>query len=219
MERPLKRVGAIGDVHAEDGLLATAAQFLDSCGLDLVVCVGDIADGKGDVNRCCDLLRQRQFPTVRGNHDRWLLEGTNRAVEDASLPEHVRPDSWRYLASLPTTLEYPTAGGELLVCHGLGEHDLASVQPKDSAEEIYHNLELWALYRCANLRLVINGHTHRRELRRFHHLTVIGVGTLHRAEAPCCAIIDIPGQTVEFYDLGSGGKVELATRTAWPNVG
>jgi hypothetical protein len=138
-------------------------------------------------------------------------------VTDATPPEHLSADSWGHLAALPPTLEYPTAGGELLVCHGLGEYDLASAHPKDSAEEIHDNLELWALYRRAGLRLVINGHVHRREVRRFYHLTVIGVGTLQRDEAPCCAIIDVLGQAVEFYDL-DGGSVRLATRTDWSDV-
>jgi hypothetical protein len=147
------------------------------------------------------------------------LEGTNRSVEDATQPEHLIPDSRRYLALLPATLEFPIAGGELLVCHGLGENDLASVRVTDRAEEIHNNLELWALYRRAALRLVINGHTHRREVCRFHHLTVIGVGTLHRKERPCCAIIDIPGQAVEFYDVDGPEAVTLATRISWPGVG
>jgi predicted phosphodiesterase len=219
MHGPLTRIGAIGDIHAEDEFLATAIEFLCSRGLDLVVCVGDIVDGKGDVNRCCDLLRERRIPTVRGNHDRWLMEGTNRGVEDASQLEQVGAGPQPYLASLPATLEYATVNGALLVCHGLGEHDLASVRPTDTAEEVYNNLELWVLYRRADLRLVINGHTHRREVRRFHHLTVIGVGTLHRNDAPGCAVIDIPGEAVEFYDLHRGGAVTLATCIAWSGVG
>jgi predicted phosphodiesterase len=219
MDLRLTRIGAIGDVHAEDGLLAAAAHFLDSRGPDLVVCVGDIVDGKGDVDRCCDLLRERRIPTVRGNHDRWFLEGTNRGVEVASQPGQVGAGAQLYLASLPATLEYSTPLGTLLVCHGLGGHDLASVHRTDTAEEIYNNLELWALYRRAELRLVVNGHTHHRGVRRFHHLTVIGAGTLHRDEAPGCAIIDIPGEAVEFYDLHSGGAVTLSSRIAWPSAG
>lgn len=218
MDRQVKRIGVIGDVHAEDELLAVATQFLSSRELDLVVCVGDVVDGKGDVNRCCELLRQRRIPAVRGNHDRWLLEGTNRGVKDASQPEQVNAGSRLYLATLPATLEYSTANGTLLLCHGLGEYDLASVRPTDTAEEIYNNLELWGLYRRADLRFVINGHTHRRDVRRFHHLTVISAGTLHRDEAPSCAIIDIPDAAAEFYDVHGDGTVTFAVRTGWHGV-
>lgn len=212
VDRHLNRIGAIGDVHTEDGFLAAAIRFFCERGIELVVCVGDIVDGKGDVNLCFKLLRERRIPTVRGNHDRWLLEGTNRGVEDASQPEHLSTDHQLYLASLPATLEYSSANGTLLVCHGLGEYDLASVRPTDTADELYNNLELWALYRRPDLRLVINGHTHRREVRHFRHLTVVNVGTLHRDESPCCAIIDIPGDTVEFYELHTDGTVTLAAR-------
>jgi predicted phosphodiesterase len=215
MHEPISRVGAIGDIHAEDECLTTAIEFLGSRGLDLVVCIGDIADGKGCVNRCCELLEKHRIPTVRGNHDRWLLEGTNRGVEDASLLEQVGTGPRNYLASLPATLEYSTVNGGLLVCHGLGEYDLASVRPIDTADEIYDNLELWSLYRRTDLRFVINGHTHRREVRRFHHLIVIGVGTLHRDNTPCCAVIDIPSAVVEFYDIHCG-TVTLAGASPGP---
>lgn len=101
------------------------------------------------------------------------------------------------------------------MCHGLGDHDLASVRPSDSSEEIFNNLELWALYRHEDLGLVVNGHTHRQEVRTFSHLTVIGVGTLHREQRPCCAIIDILGNRVEFYDLHNGSAIRNSEPVVW----
>jgi predicted phosphodiesterase len=203
MKGSLGKIGVIGDVHAEDEFLASALLFLESLGLDLVVCLGDVADGKGSANRCCALLQARGTATVRGNHDRWLLEGTNRGVEDATRPYQVSHLSLQFLGSLPLTLEYPTLGGPLLVCHGLGEHDLASVRQGDTAEEIYNNLEL-----C--------GHTHRREVRRFHHLVVVTAGTLHRSQTPGCAVVDVGSEAVEFYDLDTNGGGRPAGRIRWP---
>ena len=68
----LKRIAAIGDIHAEDELLEKAINFCREQ-VDQIVSVGDIVDGSGDVNRCCAILRENDIPAVRGNHERWLL--------------------------------------------------------------------------------------------------------------------------------------------------
>jgi predicted phosphodiesterase len=71
----IRRFGAIGDVHAEDGLLRAALSHLESAGVDALLCVGDIVDGRGDVDACCTLLAEHGVLSVRGNHERWMLGG------------------------------------------------------------------------------------------------------------------------------------------------
>jgi predicted phosphodiesterase len=79
-----RRVGFIGDIHAEDQLLERALDVLASRGVELVAATGDVADGPGSVDRCCSLLQSRGVVVVRGNHDlqnllrggyRWILNG------------------------------------------------------------------------------------------------------------------------------------------------
>ncbi len=62
----LRRVGAIGDVHAEDDALHTALCFLQKRDVDAIVCLGDIVDGMGDSDRTCALLRDAGVVCVRG---------------------------------------------------------------------------------------------------------------------------------------------------------
>lgn len=209
MQNPLRRIGAIGDVHAEHEELRAAIQFLIRRQPDLILCVGDIVDGNGNVDLCCEILSRANVPTVIGNHDRWLIENSNRSVPDATSAAAIGMEAMRFLTTLPATLEFPTVAGQLLLCHGLGKHDLASIRPSDTAEGIFNNLELWELYRRTELRLVINGHTHRREVRRFNQLTVISVGTLHRDEQPSCAFIDLEAGTVDFHDLRGNGEPDI----------
>jgi predicted phosphodiesterase len=64
----IKRLGAIGDIHAEDRLLLKAIEFLKTQNVDGIVSVGDIADGIGCINTCCDLLQAEKVITVAGNH-------------------------------------------------------------------------------------------------------------------------------------------------------
>jgi len=68
-------IGVIGDVHACDDRLAGLLAFFESRDLDRIICVGDIVTGPGSPDRCVELLADADVLTVRGNHDRWLLEG------------------------------------------------------------------------------------------------------------------------------------------------
>ena len=80
---PAKRIGLIGDVHSEDDRLALAIEFLQQFDLCEILCTGDIADGPGCPDTSIELLAQAGVKTVRGNHDRWLLEGKARHVSNA----------------------------------------------------------------------------------------------------------------------------------------
>ena len=71
----IKKLGVLGDVHAEDETLLAALEFFAAVGVDRVVCVGDVIDGAGDAERCISALRSREITTVRGNHERWFVEG------------------------------------------------------------------------------------------------------------------------------------------------
>jgi hypothetical protein len=50
----LKRMGVIGDIHAEHALLDSALATLRNRSVELVVATGDIADGKGWGDACCE---------------------------------------------------------------------------------------------------------------------------------------------------------------------
>ncbi|WP_084555209.1 metallophosphoesterase family protein [[Phormidium ambiguum] IAM M-71] len=59
LNKELNIIGVIGDIHAEDKLLEKAVNFLKSKNVEKIVCVGDIVDGLGDVNECCNTLAKK----------------------------------------------------------------------------------------------------------------------------------------------------------------
>ena len=121
------------------------------------------------------MLQEYGVVTVRGNHDRWLLEGrTGVAREGVGLAARA------YLASLPATLAFDTPAGRLLLCHGLGEDDMARLCPYDEGYALEANHALHALVGAAEYRLVIGGHTHHRMVRSLYGATFINPGTLLR---------------------------------------
>lgn len=196
--RSVSLVAAIGDIHEEDVLLQHVLEFLVPIAPDVIVAVGDIVDGPGDGGaRCCELLADRGVEVVRGNHDRWLLEEAATWSEDARNASIVVD----FLEALPAIREYQTELGKILLCHGLGPHDMNRLLPDDYGYALESNDELQKLLRSKEYRYVVNGHTHHRMVRDFGGVTVINTGTLRRDHDSCFAILDFGARIVTFYDI------------------
>jgi putative phosphoesterase len=204
------RIGAIGDIHTEDVNLEHTLTFLSKQKLDLIVSVGDIVTGPGNVDRCCDLLQAYRVATVAGNHDRWFLNGMMLALPNYTDPMTVSSQTKDYLNTLPQTYELVSPQGTVLICHGLGVNDMARLRSDDYGYAIESNLELQELIRSKQYRFVVNGHTHYRMVRHFGNLTVINVGTLQRYGVSGFAIIEFESSHVDFFDIETGGMIVKA---------
>ena len=74
--------------------------------------------------------------TVAGNHDRWLLTDQQRHVRNAHCRARVSDQGQVFLESLPKVICLNTAGGELRLCHGVAEDDMAGLHEnyRDSSQ-------------------------------------------------------------------------------------
>lgn len=208
----LQRIGIIGDIHAEAKLLAIALKYLQNQNLDRLLCVGDIVDGKGNSDRCCQLLQQYQVLTVRGNHDRWLLEEEMRDLSEATQVTDISAQSYHFLSSLPPTRTFSTVAGSLLLCHGIGDRDMVRLLPDDWGYALESNFELQDLIHSHQYNFAINGHTHRRMVRKFEHLTVINAGTLKSIHQPCFVTVDFNSKQVRFFDILENLEIQPSDR-------
>jgi len=176
----IRRVGLIGDVHAEHEALAFVLTQLRGLGAETLLQVGDIADGPGDLRRAVALLSEHGVLSVRGNHDRWLLASQMRHLPFATPVAEAGPEVLAYLGALPVTRDFLSPRGRVLLCHGLGQNDMACVKPDHFGYDIASNTELQRLIAERVYRFVLNGHTHRAMLRTFGPLSIINAGTLLR---------------------------------------
>jgi len=197
----LRRAGIIGDIHCEVVRLRRVVEHFRRVGVDTLLAVGDIADGPGDLTEACAILQAEGALVVAGNHDRWLLAGEMRDVPDAIRPEAVTPEARRYLSALPKTRLLESARGSVLLCHGLGEDDMASVRPDDDCDALLANAALVKLLASRRARFVINGHSHRPMLRTIDGLTILNAGTLHPKHRPVCSVADFGKGEVQMYDI------------------
>ncbi len=207
------RIGVIGDIHAEDQLLAQALAYLQDQHVERIVATGDVADGVGDLARCCQLLTAFEVVTVSGNHDRWLLQGELRHLPNAMDPASVCPATERLLATLPSAVELVTPQGLLLLCHGLGGNDEAKVMPDDDEDTLAANRELQQLVQENRYRFIVNGHSHRAMVKPYAGLTIINAGTLRQDRKPGFLLLDFYQGWVQFYQFQGVNRSVVATRS------
>ncbi|MFP4476389.1 MAG: metallophosphoesterase family protein [Desulfatibacillaceae bacterium] len=201
----LRRVGIIGDVHAEDVLLERAIRLLKDAGAELVVCTGDVVDGPGNVDRCVSLLALEDVLVVKGNHDQWFLANRLRSLPKATQPGNVDVTSASFINLLPLCRDVGTIAGGVVICHGLGENTMAKVTPDDYGYGLEVNDDLWELVRDPRYAYAVCGHSHRRMVRHFDGLCVINAGTLSRDEQPCCLLADFQTGEARFLLLDEAG--------------
>jgi predicted phosphodiesterase len=204
----LRRFGILGDIHAEHELLAAALERLTAEAVDAVLAVGDIVDGLGSPVECCNLLAASGAWVVRGNHERWFLEGKMRDLPEATPASEVNASARAFLASLPPTRRVDTVRGTLLLCHGTGDDDMNAVRPEDSGYALETNEALQSLIAEGAVAFLVCGHSHRRMVRRIGPLTIINAGTLRRGEDPGFGIVDLGEDPhVSFFERNAGGAI------------
>jgi predicted phosphodiesterase len=204
------RVGVIGDVHACDARLAALLADLATRGLDAIWCVGDIVTGPGDPDRCVELLTAAGAVTVRGNHDRWCLDGTGSDLRNGHRLDALQPDTAAFLRSLPATHEALAPDGTpILLCHGLAANDMNGIREDDFGYALEVNDELVAL-RGGGRRIVVKGHRHQPAIWRVGSLTLIDAGTLLDEHTfRCGVLLDLAAMQAVPLSLDLGRVTEL----------
>ena len=204
----LRRFGILGDIHAEHEMLAAALERLTLDGVEAVLAVGDIMDGLGNAVECCRLLAAHGAWVVRGNHERWFLEGQMRGLPEATPTDGIDASTRAFLASLPATRRIDTVRGTLLLCHGTAGDDMSTVRPEDSGYALETNEALQSLITERAVAFLVCGHSHRRMVRRIGPLTIVNAGTLRRDENPGFGIVDLGEDPhVTFFERGAGGAM------------
>ena len=223
----IHKIGIIGDVHSEHKRLVQALHWLERQHVDAVICTGDIADGPGCIEQCWRALESAQVYTVAGNHDRWLLTEQKRHVRHAHHRSQVSERGLAFLSGLPKVVHLNTAAGQLRLCHGIAEDDMAKVWPGTESTSIRRSeaLDQWLSESCPP-QFVINGHMHFRTLIDFDDCFLVNGGTL-KGDWAGITVLDLKARQVAGFNLLDDGQVsatrhysldERADRRIWPST-
>jgi predicted phosphodiesterase len=186
----VRRFGVIGDVHTQAAPLERLLEFYAQLNLDAVMCCGDVLDGSGDALRCVELLQHHRCFVTRGNHERWALEGIMRdwdAPRLTDLPAAVG----EWAASLPTTIQFRSPIGPVEMAHGIGDHDMNQLREDSYGYGLEMNEPWQQLVRSGRARMIVKGHTHRREVFSKAGIVVVDGGTLLPYGPPGGVIVDL----------------------------
>jgi len=217
----VRRLGLIGDVHAEDERLRVAIAALNAEKVERILCCGDLVDGHGDVDRTCSTLALHGVTTVRGNHDRWIRDDDMRTLPNAHRMTALTPLSIELLKSLPRTVSVDVPGGKPLLCHGIGDNDMRRLGPDDDGYAISSNDDLLKVLFDATIAFMVAGHTHKPMVRRFERgggkpaLIVVNPGTLAREDGSGFAVLDLAARRVDFHRIHDDLRVEPANRAVF----
>lgn len=109
------KIGIISDIHANLPALKTCLNKLDDEQVDEIICLGDLVGYGPFPDECCNIIRQRNIPTVLGNHDGAItgdvpfkiFREPNHSLLKWTL-NHISSDNKSYLASLNLTMSTDT---------------------------------------------------------------------------------------------------------------
>jgi putative phosphoesterase len=113
-------IGVIADIHGNR--VALEAVLDDMPPVDGLVCAGDVVGYNPWPGACVDAVREREIPTVMGNHDRAVATGTSFSFNSmagagvAYASEQLNDEQVAWLADLPD--ERTAFDGEMKVVHG-----------------------------------------------------------------------------------------------------
>src|SRR5271157_1189755 len=78
---PMK-LGLVADIHGDPVALELAWAHLITMKVDRIVCAGDLVGYGPFPDRVVAFVKERQIPSVRGNHDRWAVSRGPGAVDE-----------------------------------------------------------------------------------------------------------------------------------------
>lgn len=122
------KLAVISDIHGNLPALQAVLADIATQGVDQTVNLGDILSGPLQPAETADLLMARNFTTIRGNHERQVLDLIDQGQPfdpfstDGYTAGQLTAAQCDWIRSLPASLEL--AGGDVLLCHGTPESDL-----------------------------------------------------------------------------------------------
>jgi putative phosphoesterase len=182
------KIGVIADIHGDYTALTTALERLDHLHqVDHILCAGDLVGRGPRPEEVVQLIRQREIPAVKGNHDEWAAG--------------VSAESVRYLESLPINWQQRFGNNSIYMCHGKPGSNIWGLY-RDHVSDTLLNMMLGSL----KADVLVVGHTHVPMYIRVANGVVINPGSLYtfdsmRSTSHTYGVLNLPALTFDLYDL------------------
>ncbi|MBY5765005.1 metallophosphoesterase family protein [Rhizobium leguminosarum] len=156
------RFAAIADIHGNHLALEAVLADIRAQEIEEIVNLGDFFSGPLEAGKTADLLMPLSLTSVRGNHDRYLIEQDPAAMHasDAVAYGQLSSSHLSWIRNLPFDIVYR---GEVYLCHATPKDDnlywLEAVSPEGFV--FLKPIEaIEALAEGIDLPLILCGHSH-----------------------------------------------------------
>jgi predicted phosphodiesterase len=206
------RVALLSDLHGNAVAFRAALADLEAERPDLIVSLGDVAQGGPQPAECVELLRELSCPCVFGNSDEFLLtldlgaepvedeERREQLLETARWSqEQLGESGLEFLRGFQPTVELDIEGNTLLCCHATpasNEDVIVPTTPRADVDRALAGVDADA---------VAAGHVHLQWLRRFGQtlwFCVGSVGLVYERRQP---LYDVPFEPWSEYAIVTTG--------------
>ncbi|QKY21267.1 metallophosphoesterase family protein [Halolamina sp. CBA1230] len=188
------KLGVISDIHGNLPALETVLEDMPS--VDGLVCAGDVVGYNPWPAECVEIVREREIPTVQGNHDRAVasddvagFNGMAKAGVDYAR-EQLDADAIDWLDALP--VERHVVDDRVKIVHGHPDDPDHYTYPREFAAGLLDEEEL-----------LIMGHTHVQHHAVFGDGIVLNPGSVgqprDRDPDAAYAVVDLDDQSVEEH--------------------
>lgn len=116
------KLAVIADIHGNSDALRAVLNDMDRQEITQAVNLGDHFSGPMDAAGTAELMLARDFPSIRGNHDRWLIETPAEEMDtlERISSAQILADHIDWLRGLPATRTH----GDIFLCHAKPTDDL-----------------------------------------------------------------------------------------------
>jgi len=155
------RIAVLADIHGNVRALRAVMEDLKQIAADRVLNLGDTVSGPLEAAETADVLISLAWTTIRGNHDRQLLDrpADQMGLSDKAAFGELKNHHSAWLSTLEATAEVE----DLFLCHGTPDSDntylLETVEP-DGKVRIATPPEVKRRLDGTSARIVLCGHTH-----------------------------------------------------------
>jgi putative phosphoesterase len=199
----------IADIHANLEAFRTVLEVPH----DRAICLGDIVDYGPDPDKCIELLRKKNIPTIRGNHDNAVAfkADCQCGYKYKHLSIATREYTWEildqsqmdYLQKLPLFIREEIDGKKLFLTHASPRSMFEYIKPETQDEAIMAMLA--DPMEPVDAEFLVVGHSHIPMNRKLGALTIINPGSVGQPRdgdtRAGCAVFDTETGEVEFLRL------------------
>lgn len=183
-------IGLISDIHGDVQALEQTLYRLDTIHqVDDILCAGDLIGRGPQQDAVTGIIRRRDIPTVRGNHDEYAY-GLNK-------------ENTAFLKGLPLHWRGSYRGVRVFMCHGKPKNNMWGLY-RDHLSDTLANMMLKSL----NADVLITGHTHVPMYMRVDAGCIVNPGSLYtfknqRTTSHTYAVLHLPEMTLDVYDVNA----------------